>query len=101
MPIMVDVLTKEQRSYNMSMIKSKNTKPEILLRKTIWQNRIRGYRINSTSVYGKPDLVFPKYKIALFIDGCQWHKCKDHYVKPKTNVHFWKEKMNGNVRRDQ
>ncbi|MBI1968413.1 very short patch repair endonuclease [Candidatus Woesearchaeota archaeon] len=98
---MVDVLTKEQRSYNMSMIKSRNTKPEIILRKTLRQNGFRGYRINSTGIYGKPDLIFPKYKIALFIDGCQWHKCKHHYVKPKTNALFWAEKINGNVHRDQ
>ena len=64
-------------------------------------NKFRGYRINSTCVYGKPDLIFPKHKIALFIDGCQWHKCKDHYAKPKMNTHFWADKIARNVQRDR
>jgi len=97
---MADVLTKEQRSYNMSMIKAKNTRPEIVLRKLLSSHGIRGYRIHY-KLTGKPDIVFPKKKIAVFIDGCFWHKCPRCFVKPQTNKGFWKEKINSNVERDK
>jgi DNA mismatch endonuclease, patch repair protein len=96
---MADVLTKEQRSYNMSQIRNRNTKPELLLRKNLWAKGYRGYRINS-KIVGKPDIVFNKYKIAIFIDGCFWHKCPKCYKNPKSNKKFWKNKIDGNVKRD-
>ncbi len=97
---MTDVHTKRQRSYNMSMIKGKNTKLEISLRKMLSSYGIKGYRINS-KLLGKPDIVFSKYKIAVFVDGCFWHKCPDCYKEPKNNKKLWKTKISGNVNRDK
>ncbi|WOF16781.1 very short patch repair endonuclease [Methanoplanus sp. FWC-SCC4] len=97
---MTDVLTPEQRKRNMSSIKSKDTKPEIKIRKMLWENGIRGYRIHY-DLPGKPDIAFTKYKIAVFIDGCYWHKCPECFREPKTNTEFWMNKINGNVERDK
>lgn len=97
---MPDVLTKEQRSFNMSMIKGKNTKPEMQLRKLLSSEGIRGYRIYS-KLLGKPDIVFNKYNVAVFIDGCFWHKCPKCFKQPKTNKLFWKKKIEGNLKRDK
>lgn len=65
--------TSLQRSENMRRIKSKNTKPEIILRKALWKRGIRGYRIHYDKIKGSPDIAFTKYKIAIFIDGDFWH----------------------------
>lgn len=97
---MTDVLTKKQRSYNMSQIKGKNTKPEVSLRKLLFVNGIRGYRTHYKLI-GKPDIVFPKEKIAIFIDGCFWHKCPKCFVEPETRKKFWMEKIGGNTKRDK
>ena len=97
---MVDVLTNDQRKYNMSQIKNKNTQPEIKFRKYLLSKGIRGYRIH-LKILGKPDIVFSKYKIAVFIDGCFWHKCPKCFIEPETNKDFWMEKINGNVKRDK
>lgn len=95
----MDVHTKKQRSFNMSQIKGKNTNPEIQFRKYIWIRGIRGYRLHS-KIKGKPDLYFPKKKIAVFIDGCFWHQCPICFKKPKTNKKFWSNKIRENVERD-
>ena len=84
----------------MSRIRSKNTKPELLFRKYIWSQNIRGYRINSI-IKGKPDVFFPRKKIAVFIDGCFWHKCPECYAKPKSNNEYWDKKIEKNVMRDE
>lgn len=97
---MPDVHTKKQRSYNMSMIKCRDTNPEISLRKLLFANGVRGYRINY-KLKGKPDVVFPKQKLAVFVDGCFWHKCPKCFVEPRTNKVFWKEKINSNIKRDK
>src|SRR3989338_6608055 len=97
---MPDVHTKKQRSYNMSMIRSKNTKPEIILRKLLSASGVKGYRINY-KLTGKPDIVFPKQKIAIFVDGCFWHMCPKCYIQPKSNPKFWINKIKGNVKRDK
>lgn len=97
---MVDVHTKKQRSYNMSMIKGKSTSPEVILRKCLFSQGNRGYRVN-LGITGKPDIVFTKNKLAIFIDGCFWHKCPRCYIVPKNNKKFWKKKINGNVKRDK
>lgn len=97
---MADVHTKKQRSYNMSMIKYRDTKPEASLRKLLFARGVRGYRVHY-KLLGKPDIVFPKKKIAVFIDGCFWHKCPKCFVKPQTNKKFWQEKINSNVERDK
>lgn len=94
-----DVLSPEQRSYCMSQIKGKNTKPEVALRKALWSLGYR-YRIKSR-LPGKPDLTFPSYRAVVFVDGCFWHKCPDHFVQPKTRAQFWTDKIESNVARDQ
>lgn len=97
---MVDIFTKEKRSYIMSRVRSKNTKLELLLRKYIFSKGLRGYRVN-VNLPGKPDIVFPKYKVAIFVDGCFWHKCPKCFKAPETNKEFWTKKINGNVERDK
>lgn len=96
---MTDNLTSAQRKYNMSRIKSKNTKLELRLRKLLWRNGVRGYRIHYP-LLGKPDIVFIKKKIVIFIDGCFWHKCPLDFTQPKTNIDFWMNKIEKNVLRD-
>lgn len=95
---MTDVLTPEQRSYCMSQIKGKSTKPEMELRKALWRLGYR-YRVRNR-LPGKPDLVFSSMKTVVFVDGCFWHKCPVHFVQPKTRAQFWLDKINGNVARD-
>src|SRR5690348_11864192 len=82
-----DVHTPAQRSFNMSRIRGHNTKPEVSLRKALWRLGLR-YTLNS-KLPGKPDLVFPKYRTALFVDGCFWHGCSLHMNWPKNRAEFW------------
>jgi DNA mismatch endonuclease (patch repair protein) len=97
---MADVLTKSQRSYNMSRIRAVNTKPEMLLRKLLSAGGHRGYRIHYR-LPGKPDIVFVRKKIAIFVDGCFWHRCPKCFVKPGTRKKFWIKKISTNVKRDK
>lgn len=97
---MGDVLTKEQRSYNMSRIRGSNTAPEVALRRALRDLGLRGYRIKSP-LPGKPDIVFLKSKIAVFVDGCFWHKCPKCFRAPETRKDFWKTKIETNVERDK
>lgn len=99
---MADVHAPEQRSYNMSRIRSKNTKPEELVRKFLFSQGFR-YRKNDARLLGKPDIVLPKYKTVIFVNGCFWHGhegCR-YFVWPKNNAEFWKEKITGNIQRDK
>lgn len=98
---MADVHSKETRSYNMSRIKGKNTKPEMLVRKFLHANGFR-YRLHVKDLPGKPDIVLPKYKTVIFIQGCFWHghdQCR-YYVIPKTKTEWWLDKINGNKSKD-
>ena len=98
----MDVHDKKTRSYNMSRIRSTNTKPEELVRKYLFSKGFR-YRKNVSSLPGKPDIVLPKYKTCIFVNGCFWHQhegCKD-FVWPKNNAEFWKEKLTRNATRDK
>lgn len=98
---MADVHNKQTRSYNMSQIKSKNTKPEMLVRKFLFSKGFR-YRLHVKNLPGKPDIVFPKYKTIIFINGCFWHgheNCK-YYVIPKTRIEWWIDKINRTKQRD-
>lgn len=90
------------RSENMSRVKSKNTKPEIYLRKLLWHRGFR-YRINYKGLPGKPDIYLPKYKTAIFVNGCFWHMHENCNLSsiPKTNRDFWEKKLRGNVKRDK
>jgi DNA mismatch endonuclease (patch repair protein) len=98
---MADVHSKEIRSYNMSRIKSKNTKPEMLVRRFLHANGFR-YKLHDKTLPGKPDIVLPKYKTVIFIHGCFWHGHKDckYYVVPKTRTDWWLNKINGNIAND-
>ena len=99
---MADVHSKEIRSFNMRRIKGKDTKPEMLVRKFLFSKGLR-YKLHDKELPGKPDLVFPKYKIVLFIHGCFWHGhegCK-YYVVPKTKTEWWLNKINGNAKKDE
>lgn len=85
----------------MSAIRSKNTKPELVLRKELWNLGIRGYRLHVKNLEGKPDIVFSKKKIAIFINGCFWHRCPHcNLPLPKVNVDYWENKFHKNQERD-
>jgi len=98
---MADVHDKAIRSKNMAAIKSKNTKPEMLVRKFLHANGYR-YRLHDSKLPGKPDIVLPKYKTVIFVHGCFWHghkNCK-YFVVPKTRTEWWLNKINGNIVND-
>jgi len=98
----MDKLTKAERSRNMSNIKSKNTLPEILIRKTLWCMGYR-YRLHYKLLPGKPDIVIKRYKIAIFVHGCFWHRHRNciEASRPKTNSEYWEKKINNNIERDK
>lgn len=98
----MDVHDKKTRSYNMSRIKGKNTKPEEIVRKYLFSKGFR-YRKNDKRLPGTPDIVLPKYKTVIFVNGCFWHgheSCK-YFVWPKNNADFWKKKIEDNISRDK
>ncbi|WP_223146796.1 very short patch repair endonuclease [Methylomonas fluvii] len=88
---MSDVLSKRQRSFCMSRIRDKNTKPELALRKALWNAGLR-YRLKS-DLLGRPDLYFPGRRLVIFVDGCFWHGCPEHCQMPVENRAFWEEKL--------
>ena len=99
---MADIKSPEERSRNMAKIRSKDTKPEVWLRKKLFERGYR-YRKNVSNVPGHPDAWLAKYNSALFVHGCFWHRhngCKYSYT-PKSRVDFWTEKFQKNVRRDE
>ncbi|MFR7607951.1 MAG: very short patch repair endonuclease [Odoribacter laneus] len=98
---MTDVHSKATRSYNMAMIKSKNTKPELIVRKYLFSKGFR-YRLNVKDLAGKPDIVLPKYRTVIFVHGCFWHgheECKIAHI-PQTRTDYWKNKIQKNITRD-
>jgi len=99
---MADVHDEKTRSYNMSMIKGKNTKPEMLVRKFLHANGYR-YSLHSKKLPGKPDIVLTKYKTVIFVNGCFWHGhegCK-YFVIPMTRTEWWIDKINGTKANDK
>jgi DNA mismatch endonuclease (patch repair protein) len=99
---MVDRLSKEARSWLMSRIRSKNTKPEIIVRSLLHRLGFR-FRIHGRNLPGKPDIVLPKYLCAIFVHGCFWHKhvgCKYAYT-PESRKEYWKPKIENNIKRDE
>ena len=92
----------ENVSRIMSANRGKETSPEVILRKGMWGIGIRGYRKNWKKAPGRPDIAFPKRKIAIFVNGCYWHRCPTcKYPLPKTNTKFWREKFKRNKIRDK
>ena len=99
---MADVHSPEERSYNMSSIRGKDTKPEEIVRKYLFSKGFR-YRKNATDLPGKPDIVLPKYRTCIFVNGCFWHVhvgCK-YFVWPQNNADFWRKKLLANKERDK
>ena len=99
---MADVHDKKIRSYNMSQIKAKNTKPEMLVRKFLHANGFR-YSLHNKKLPGKPDIVLTKYKTVIFVHGCFWHghkNCK-YFIVPKTRTKWWLNKINTNKANDE
>jgi DNA mismatch endonuclease Vsr len=82
--------------------RSLNTGPELALRKLLWASGVRGYRLHSKNLPGRPDIVFPKYKVAVMVHGCWWHGCSicGRYRLPRTNQEHWKAKLQRNCERD-
>lgn len=83
----------------MARVKGGNTSPERLLRSALWQAGMR-YRLNHKVPVGRPDIVFPSPKVAVFVDGCFWHGCPAHYSRPRSRKEFWSKKLLANVERD-
>ena len=99
---MADVHTQKQRSYNMSRIRAKDTKPEMLVRKFLHANGFR-YKLHDKTLPGKPDIVLPKYSTVIFVHGCFWHghtNCK-YFKVPKTRTKWWLAKINRNKANDE
>jgi DNA mismatch endonuclease (patch repair protein) len=97
---MADVVSKEKRSKMMSNIQAKNTKPELKIRSALHRIGYR-YKLHDKELPGKPDLVFPKYRAIIFINGCFWHLHSCHLFKwPSTRRKFWRAKITGNRERD-
>lgn len=98
---MADIWTKAKRSDVMSRIKgSGNKETELKLMTFFWLHGVTGWRRRSP-IFGKPDFVFPKLKLAVFVDGCFWHGCPIHATQPKQNAEFWREKIERNKARDR
>ena len=97
----MDVHSPTQRSFNMSKIRGKDTRPEMVVRRWLWANGYR-YRLHRKDLPGRPDIVLPKYHAVIFVHGCFWHRhgCK-YSTFPSTRQNFWQTKFEGNVQRDK
>ena len=96
---MSDVHSPATRSFNMSQIRGRDTAPETLLRSELWKRGHR-FRIHYRMI-GRPDIVFNRKRVAIFVDGCFWHQCPVHYQAPGTNSSFWQKKIADNAARDE
>jgi DNA mismatch endonuclease (patch repair protein) len=93
---------KEATSRVMSANKAKNTKPELALRRNLWKRDLKGYRIHPKHIPGRPDIVYSRKKLAIFVHGCFWHRCPTcNKPLPKSNTEFWSTKFEKNVERDK
>lgn len=93
---------KESTSRVMSANRAKDTQPELILRRALWKEGIKGYRLNWKKAPGRPDIAFPARKIAIFVNGCFWHRCPSCQPSlPKSHRGFWKQKFTNNVCRDK
>ena len=100
--MMTDVHTKKQRSFNMSRIRAKDTKPEMIVRSLVHALGYR-FRLHRKDLPGRPDIVLARHRKIIFVHGCFWHmhNCKYGRVKPRTNARFWQDKRAGNRERDR
>lgn len=99
--MMVDTITSERRSWNMSRIRARDTGPELRLRSLLHRAGFR-FRLHAKKLPGRPDIVLPKYRTAIFVHGCFWHRhsgCRNA-TTPSTRAEFWQDKFDSNVRRD-
>lgn len=99
---MADRITRERRSWNMAQIRSTNTTPELLVRSALHRMGLR-FRLHAPELPGHPDIVLPRWRVALFVHGCFWHRhpgCQFAY-RPKSHIPFWERKFSQNLRRDQ
>lgn len=97
---MADNLTKEQRSRTMSRIRRRDTKPERLLRQAVWTRGLRGYRLDDRRLPGRPDIAWPRRRVAVFIDGAFWHGHPSAFTPGKSGA-YWDEKIARNIDRDR
>src|SRR3989338_11423056 len=97
---MPDIVSKKKRSEIMSRIKSKDSRIEVLFRKSLWKKGFR-YSKNSSKYFGKPDVVLLKHKTVIFIDSCFWHGCKKHCRIPSVRKKYWTQKITRNKERDK
>lgn len=97
----LDPLSPQERSERMSRVRSRNTRPELIVRRITWQMGFR-YRLHSRKLPGQPDLVFPRRRKVIFVHGCFWHQHKRcrHYKMPQSRLEFWLPKLKANVKRD-
>ena len=96
------VPAKVETSWVMSANRAKNTKPELILRKAICSNGMRGYRLHWKKAPGRPDISFPGKRVAIFVNGCFWHRCPLCKLPiPKSNSSFWNDKFKKNIKRDK
>jgi len=96
--IVSDAISRTMRSN-----RSRDTGPELTLRKALWKAGLRGYRVNVRKLPGSPDIVYVGRRVAIFVHGCFWHRCPhcNNYRLPKTNTEFWRQKLEENARRDE
>lgn len=97
---MTDILDPERRSALMGRIRGTHTKPERVLRSLLWAAGLR-YRLHAKTPVGRPDIVFVGPRVAVFVDGCFWHGCPHHYVRPRSRVEYWSGRLAENVSRDR
>ncbi len=91
----------ERTSKTMSANRGKDTGPEMALRKALWNSGVRGYRVHQKDLPGKPDIVFPRYRLAILVNGCFWHRCPHCRPSvPRSHTTFWNDKFERNIARD-
>lgn len=96
----MDTVSPDVRSRTMRAVKGKNTTLEMSLRRALWSAGVRGWRLHSNKLPGKPDLVFSTSRVVVFIDSCFWHGCALHLRMPKSNLDYWQAKIGRNKTRD-